>query len=168
MRSKGLLLLGLTLVGFPLLSEEVGVVNEISPSPGVLFGGQPTAEQLDALAASGYKTVLDLRGVNEDRGFDEAAVARRAGLTYLPVPVTGETMAQAETFDQFIRHFKQAEKPMLVHCASGGRVGALYYAWLVASEKMPREQALEEAKDNSHASDALFQRVDLFLDGKLE
>ena len=154
--------------GLPVVGEEAGVLNEASPSAGVLFGGQPTAEQLEALAASGFKTVLDLRGVAEDRGFDEAAVARNAGLTYLPVPVTGETLGKVETFDDFIRHFTEAEKPLLVHCGSGGRVGALYYAWLVASEGMPRDQALEKAKGSGHASDALYQRVDAYLDGKLK
>ena len=165
---QAVLLLVLTLLGLPVMSEETGVLNEASPSSGVLFGGQPTAEQLEALAASGFKTVLDLRGVGENRGFDEAAVARDLGLTYLPVPVTGETLSRAETFDDFIRHFEEAEKPLLVHCASGGRVGALYYAWLVASEGMPRDQALEKAKDNGNASDVLYQRVDVYLDGKLK
>ena len=49
--------------------------------------GQPDAAELETLAEKGYVAVIDLRGPGEDRGFDEAAAAEAAGLSYTPLPI---------------------------------------------------------------------------------
>lgn len=144
--------------------DDHGIVNARVPEAGVLFAGQPTPEQLQALADAGYRTVIDLRGAEEDRGYEEASVAGRAGLEYVSIPVTRETLAAPETFEEFIRRFRDADRPVLVHCASGNRVGALYYAYLVAAEGRPRDAALDEAKKNGLRSDSLAASVDTYLD----
>ena len=160
--------LALAIASGPLLGEEeagAGILNATSPAPGILFGGQPTAEQLGKLAAAEYKTVIDLRMPSEDRGYDEAAAAKAVGLEYVPVPVGRETLDDAATLDKFIEVFNEVEKPVLVHCGSGGRVGAVYYAWLVANEGMSRDEALERAKEHGMRSEALRVPVDVYLDG---
>lgn len=154
------------LAGEETKEQDFGIVNATSPAPGLLFGGQPTAEQLEALAAAEYKTVIDLRAPSENRGYDEAAAAKAAGLEYVPVPITGETLADAKTLDQFIRVFRDTEKPVLVHCAGGGRVAAVYYAWLVAEEKMTREEALARAKEHGMRNEAYVVPIDSYLDAK--
>ena len=55
----------------PAGGEDLGIINERDPEEGVVFGGQPSADQVVELAAAGFKTVIDLRGESEDRGFDE-------------------------------------------------------------------------------------------------
>ncbi|HVR29516.1 MAG TPA: sulfur transferase domain-containing protein [Thermoanaerobaculia bacterium] len=161
--------LALAIACAPLLGQEdAGIRNATSPAPGVLFGGQPTAEQLEKLAAADYKTVIDLRGPEEDRGYDEAAAAEAAGLEYIAVPITGETIEDAKTLDEFIRIFRETEKPVLVHCGSGARVGAVYYAWLVAEEKMSREEALARAKEQGLRGETYLAPIDSYLDQKSE
>jgi uncharacterized protein (TIGR01244 family) len=151
----------------PAAAEEgFGIINATSPAPGLLFGGQPTAEQLEALAAANYKTVIDLRAPSENRGFDESAAADAAGLEYIPLPITDETLHRADTLDTFIRIFRESEKPVLVHCGSGGRVATVYYAWLVAEEKMTREEALAKAKEQGLSSERFLPAVDAYLDQK--
>jgi len=59
------------------------------PHPGLHTGGQPSLEQLDALAAQGVRTVIDLRTDGEDRGYDEAAELQRRDLRYLRLPIAG-------------------------------------------------------------------------------
>jgi uncharacterized protein (TIGR01244 family) len=148
--------------------EETGIVNATSPEAGILFGGQPTAEQLQKLAAADYKTVIDLRAPTEDRGYDEAAAAKAAGLEYVPIPVTNKTLEDPATLDRFIEVFNETEKPVLVHCGSGGRVGAVYYAWLVSEKKMSREEALEKAKGQGLTLrvQGLLTSINDYLDGK--
>ncbi|MDX1383890.1 MAG: protein tyrosine phosphatase family protein [Thermoanaerobaculia bacterium] len=143
-----------------------GIVNESSPAEGVVFGGQPTEEQLRKLAAAGYETIIDLRGEEEDRGYDEAAVTKALGLDYRTIPMTRETMGQAETWDAFVELFSEVDRPVLVHCASGNRVGAAYYAYLVDREGLDREAALEKAKTYGLRSESLVGPVDSYLDGK--
>ena len=146
-------------------APEEPLANAQRPEEGVLFGGQPTEAELEALAAAGY-TILDLRTPQEDRGYDEAAAAERLGLEYHNVPVGGETLAEASTFDRFFELFEQAERPVAVHCASGNRVGGLYYAYLVARRGMSREEALEKARASGLRSDSLRQTIDRYLDSR--
>ena len=58
--------------------EGFGIPNVTRPEPGLLVGGQPTAKQLKAAAKAGYRTVIDLRPLAEDHGFDEEKAARKA------------------------------------------------------------------------------------------
>jgi uncharacterized protein (TIGR01244 family) len=147
---------------------ETGIPNATSPEPGVLFGGQPTAQQLHELAAADYQTVIDLRAPTEDRGYDEAAAAKAAGLDYVTIPVTEETLKDPKTLDRFIEIFNQNEKPVLVHCAAGSRVAAVYYAWLVSEKKMSREEALAKAKEEGLRRETLIPTIDAYLDQKKE
>ena len=146
--------------------EETGILNATSPEPGVLFGGQPTEEQLKKLAASEYKTVIDLRAPSEKRGYDEAAVAKAAGFDYVTIPVTEDSLEDPKTLDRFIEVFNRTEKPVLVHCAGGTRVAAVYYAWLVSEKKMTREEALAKAKEEGLRSESWIEPVDDYLDLK--
>ena len=150
----------------PAFAQEVGIPNQTMPEQGVVFGGQPTAEQIAEMAAGGTRTVIDLRGAEEDQGMDEGAVATAAGLGYVKIPVTRDTLSDPATFQSFFDAFAAAEKPVVVHCASGNRVGALYYAWLVSEQGVAREEALATARDNGLRSDALVTAVDAYLDSR--
>jgi uncharacterized protein (TIGR01244 family) len=159
----------LSLAGATTAAEhESGIMNASSPAPGILFGGQPTAEQLEKLAAADYKTVIDLRLPDEDRGYDEPAVAKAAGLEYLSIPVKSDELDKTATLDKFIEVFSDVEKPVLVHCGVGSRVATVYYAWLVAKEGMSRDEALARAKKHGLRSESLVEPVNVYLDRKAE
>ena len=115
------------------------------PLAGVATAGQPDEAHLAALAAAGYRVVLDLRAPEEPRGFDEVAAVERAGMEYVALPVTAERLNDAifERFRALLR--EPMKRPMLVHCASANRVGALLLPYLILDEQMPREQAMETA-----------------------
>ena len=93
--------------------------------PGLRAGGQPAAADLARLQAQGVRTVIDLRGEGEDRGYDEAAEARRLGLAYVALPIAGKdgiTPANAAALQALLDQYGDG---VLLHCASGNRVGAL-------------------------------------------
>jgi uncharacterized protein (TIGR01244 family) len=142
--------------------EDFGLSGARHSEEGLLFGGQPTSEQLAAAGAAGYR-VLDLRAPSEDRGYDEAAEARRLGIEYRSIPVDAEALQRDETYEAFFAALEGA-RPVVAHCASGNRVGGLYYAYLVARRGLPREEALARAKANGLRSDALARTVDQWLD----
>jgi uncharacterized protein (TIGR01244 family) len=88
--------------------------------------GQPDKEILSLAKNAGFTTVVDLRGESEDRGMDEAAEIEALGMRYVKLPIAG---AADVTFDNAIALDKilaDADGPVLLHCASGNRVGALY------------------------------------------
>ena len=139
--------------------ETYGIANASFPEPGVMAAGQPTGEQVQLLAEDGYKTILDLRTSQESRGFDEPEAARQNGLAYVNVPVSPTALDQA-TIDRFLAAMKQARKPVLVHCSTGSRVGALWYAWLVLEKEKAPAQALAKAKAAGLRQPELTQRIE--------
>lgn len=119
-----------------------GTRNAACPLPGVGTGGQPDSSRLRRLASSGFRAVIDLRMPEEPRGYDEPAVARAAGLEYVALPVSPATLTDS-TFDSFRALMTDpARTPVLVHCASGNRVGALLLPWLLLDRGWPLERAL--------------------------
>lgn len=122
-----------------------GLANAACPMPEVVTGGQPTEEHLRTFLDHGYKTILDLRAPDEPRPFDEPEAARRIGLEYVSLPVTPETLTD-EIFDTFRDLMRdESKRPVVIHCASGNRVGAVLIPYLVLDEGRTRQEALEAA-----------------------
>src|SRR6516162_4155710 len=71
------------------------------PLPDVAGAGQLDASQVRDAAAAGVRTVIDLRPTYEPHGFDEAAAVREAGMDYVNIPVTPDTLDDP-TFDKFL------------------------------------------------------------------
>jgi len=96
----------------------------VQPVDGITSAGQPDEAALKVFAEQGYKTVIDLRTEGEDRGIDEAKVIEGLGMDYLILPIGRDSISfdSARALDQLIEN---AEGPVLIHCGSGNRVGAL-------------------------------------------
>lgn len=126
MRGKliGQLVLVLAMACAPALSV-AQLMNEAEPLPGITTSGQPEAEQLAALAEKGFVAVIDLRGEGEDRGFDEAAAVEALGMRYVSLPVEGAEGVSYENAAALDALLREADGPVLVHCSSGNRAGAL-------------------------------------------
>lgn len=130
----------------PDLTELVpGLINASCPSAGVVTGGQVSPQHLENLARAGVRTVVDLRGADEPRGYDEPATVRAAGMDYVPLPIRHGLITD-ETVDRFREVMRDpARRPVLVHCATANRVGALLLAHLVLDEGKSPEEAIETA-----------------------
>lgn len=111
------------------------------PVAGVATAGQPDASAWGALAREGFKSVVDLREPSEPRGHDEVGEIARAGLRYLPLPVSHESLGdrQFDVLRDFLR--EPGNRPALVHCQSANRVGALVLPYLVLDVHIPLEEA---------------------------
>lgn len=123
-----------------------GTLNAACPLPGVATAGQPDSARVGALARAGFRTLIDLRMREEWRGFEEASHAHAAGLAYHALPVSPATLADS-TFDAFRALMQDSlAAPVLVHCASGNRVGALMLPWLVLDRGWSIEAAIASAE----------------------
>ncbi|MBW8874076.1 MAG: hypothetical protein JF614_03870 [Acidobacteria bacterium] len=139
--------------------ETYGIANATLPEPGFLLAGQPTGEQIQLLAEDGYKTIFDLRTPDEPRGFDEVEAARQNGLVYVNYPINPATL-QRSTIDGFLFSLKKAKKPVLIHCSTSSRVGALWYAWLVLEKGKTPAAALAQAKAAGLRSPELTEKIE--------
>ena len=111
----------------PELKVDLAMVlstGEVVPVDGMTSAGQPDEAALGVFAKQGYTTVIDLRTEGEDRGMDEADVVEGLGMKYISLPIGREDINfdKARILDLLIL---EADGPVLVHCGSGNRVGAL-------------------------------------------
>lgn len=116
------------------------------PLPDIAGAGQLDAAQVREAAQAGVRTVIDLRPLAEPHGFDEPAAVRAAGMEYVNIPVTPDTLDDA-TFERFLLVMRdKARRPILVKCATANRVGGLLLAYLLLDENMAEAEALTLAQ----------------------
>ncbi len=128
------------------LPEEAppGITGYRLARPGLAVGGAPTRAALEALKKAGLKTVVDLRMPTEGTDTEEG-VAKELGLHYVSVPFTAASFsaADAAAVKKVLDH--TAGGPVLVHCASGNRVGGVF-AVLASQEGKTPDAALAEGR----------------------
>ena len=119
------------------------VKNGKMPVEGLLTGGQPTDEQLAALRDAGYKTVINLRMPDERGTRGEAETVAELGMVYVSIPVSGKEGLTKENAVALAAALETAERPALLHCGSGNRVGALLAVKAFELDGRSAEEALE-------------------------
>jgi uncharacterized protein (TIGR01244 family) len=125
-RSTACFLAGLLWIAAAVVqAQEAGIPNRAEPLQGITTSGQPTAQALSEIAKKGYTTVIDLRSADEDRGFDEAATVEGLGMSYISLPVSGAGGVSYENANALDKILAEIDGPVLLHCASSNRVGAL-------------------------------------------
>ena len=104
--------------------DAVVELGEVKPVDGMTAAGQPGEAALKVFAEKGYAAVIDLRTAGEDRGLDEPAVIEALGMDYVSFPIgrDGITTDNAIVLGRLIQAY---DEPVLVHCGSSNRVGAL-------------------------------------------
>jgi uncharacterized protein (TIGR01244 family) len=98
----------------------------------VFIAAQPTLEDLDAWAARGVTTVVNLRSRAEtaELPFDSAAEAAARGLRYTEIPMGGADGVSPDIVDRLADLLRDAEGPVVLHCRSGSRAAHAYAAYL--------------------------------------
>ena len=129
-----------------LTNALAGVPNLSEPVPGLLAGGQPSAQHLAAFKKAGGVAVIDMRDPMEPRPFREPETAQTAGLDYYNVPVPHDP-GPDETLDRIRQLIVEltAQGPVLAHCASGNRTGATLIPYLMLDKGMSEEDAVTAA-----------------------
>lgn len=96
------------------------------------------------LKSLGFAAVLDLRGPLEGTASEKAQV-ESTGLHYFNIPVTEQvpTEAQLEDFTRIVED--PANHPILIHCHTANRVGAMWTLYQVR-KGVPSTIAMEEGR----------------------
>ncbi len=101
----------------------LGLLNERSPLTGVVTGGAPDEAVLERAAAAGFKTFIELRS-DAERVPQLEAKARELGLDVHVIPIAGPDDLN-EGNARRLGALLASNRPLLLTCASGNRVGAL-------------------------------------------
>ena len=112
--------------GIHVSIEAVVATGKVVPVDGITSAGQPDAKAFKVFADAGYVAVIDMRGVDEDRGMEnEPAMIEELGLEYVAFPIEDHDEINFENAAKFDELLQNYDGPVLVHCASGNRVGAM-------------------------------------------
>ncbi|HSD27227.1 MAG TPA: protein tyrosine phosphatase family protein [Vicinamibacteria bacterium] len=141
----------------PATADAKALPNYRLIRPDLAAAGQPSAEGLAQLKQLGFKTVINLRTEREGAKDEEAAV-KAAGLDYVWVPVTPETLSHADVDAVSKVLANPAAGPVLLHCASANRVGAIW-ALIRRRQGATLEEAESEGKAVGLVSPALVEVV---------
>ncbi|MBD2517761.1 phosphatase [Nostoc sp. FACHB-973] len=110
-------------------------------------GGQPTPETLKQLVEQGYKSVVNLRSLDETGVLaDEQQQAQAVGLEYVNVPLKS-TQANDNSTAKVLSELQQLPTPVYFHCGVGGRASALALIAFATQHQLNREQVLVKAKE---------------------
>lgn len=108
----------------------------------------PAIEALEEAANDGFKSVVNMRTASEKQDVtpeEEREAAEAAGLTYLHHPVDGEKLS-GDVVDSFREKVKGLPGPVLVHCASGKRSGALVMMHRGVEEGLSGDEVIQKAE----------------------
>jgi uncharacterized protein (TIGR01244 family) len=136
----------------------------------LFIGGQPTEKALRDLKAKGVSTVINLRMPEEMKqiGFDEAALVKELGMTYVHIPMRGspENPYGPKQLDQFAAAIAAADGKVLLHCTVAWRASHLWAAYLIRDRGVPVATALAQTRSINLRDEAPFggqQPVEGFL-----
>ena len=161
----------------PELMDTTGLFNSRFAKVGddLFIAGQPTERGLREAKARGVTMVVNLRTPPEMArvGFDEAALAAQLGMTYIYLPVRGDSAMpySPETVARFAKAMESANGKVLLHCTVAWRASHLWAAYLIKDRGVDVTMALANARAiNLRDADPLMpgrQPVEQFLDKDL-
>ena len=125
---------------------QCGSITKLHTYKGVFLASQPSKDDFAMAKDGGVKTVIDLRKDGELKDFNEKQVVTDLGLTYCQVPFGGPAELTDAKFDEARKLLRESQRPILLHCASANRVGAIWLTYRVLDDGATVEEATAEAK----------------------
>jgi uncharacterized protein (TIGR01244 family) len=123
-----------------------GSITRMHTFGGVYLASQPQAADFAEAKHGGVRTVVNLRHAGETPELDEAKVVGDLGMHYVTLPWQGADELTDAVFDRAREIFAHQERPMLVHCSSANRVGAVWIPYRVLDGGLDLEAAVAEAR----------------------
>lgn len=124
---------------------QCGTITRLHTVGGVFLASQPKPEDFAQAKKGGVKTVINLRHLKEIKDFNEQEVVEGLGLNYEPLAWNGPGELTDEVFDRTRKLLKSADRPLLLHCGSANRVGAVWLPYRVLDEGVALDDAVAEA-----------------------
>ncbi|TWT98772.1 YeeE/YedE thiosulfate transporter family protein [Neorhodopirellula pilleata] len=129
-----------------LESVSVGSIEKLHTIDGIYLSSQPFPDDFRLAKCGGIQTVLNIRQEDE-LDWNEKEIVQSAGLEYHNVPFTDAETLTDEVFSQTRELLNQKDNhPLLLHCKSANRVGAIWLAHRVLDNGKSLADAEAEAK----------------------
>ena len=121
----------------------------------VVGGGQVDVEHFPGMAADGYSLVVNLRSEGEPFPENEGELAQAAGMFYLHMPLGGDDLVADHATQLAAALDAHGDGSVLIHCASGNRVGALWGLHVAMRDGLSSDEGVQAARSAGMRSDSL-------------
>ena len=156
------------------LSQEPGVeavrmdgVPHLTRYGDVYFAGQPGEAGFEELRRRGVAAVINLRSEGEMTDRPEEQTVEGLGMAYHHLPIDSPAGMSDEVLDRGRSLLREhGGEPVLVHCASATRVGALWLAKRVVDDGVAWDAAAAEAEMIGLGPGAYRERVREYVEGR--
>lgn len=110
-------------------------------------GGQPKTGGVKKLAEIGIKTIINLRGTDEQTRAEEEE-AKAAGVSYFNIPMPGLSRPTHEQISRVMEIVSSKDSgPVFIHCKRGSdRTGTVVAVYRISQDGWTANRALTEAK----------------------
>ncbi|MCY7375533.1 MAG: tyrosine-protein phosphatase [Pyrinomonadaceae bacterium] len=110
-------------------------------------GAQPTEAGVKKLAKMGVKTIIDLRGADENAQ-KEKLWAQNAHINFIAVNLSNWFKPKTSDIENIIKQIDAAEnQPVFVHCQRGAdRTGTVVAVYRISHDNVTAKEAIDEAK----------------------
>ncbi len=141
-----------------------GTVERMHRYGEIYLASQPSKDDFELARESGIRTVVNLRKPSEI-DWDEKAVVERLGMDYQNFGFKEPEELTDAILDAARKVLSSADrKPLLLHCGSANRVGAVWLAHRVLDDAVPYPDALAEAETVGLKSAAFRDRVKAYVE----
>lgn len=125
------------------------ILNYLRIDAGLATAGQPSEEELAAVAREGTEVVVNL-ALHDDPRYslpDEAGSVGALGMTYVHIPVRFDAPTEADLHTFFTAMEAHRGKKMFLHCAANKRVTAFLGLYRVLVQQWDVERAFAPMKE---------------------
>lgn len=127
----------------PYAHQVNNLMNYYRVTPNIASSGAVTQSTVNELIKHGFQTVIDFRTEVEGTA-EEKKMVKSAGMTYINIPIGADGVNESQ-LAAFKEALTEAELPILMHCATGSRAGAMWTAYQL-SEGAPAEKAFKQGR----------------------
>ena len=126
-----------------------GIYNYRQADERVATSGQPSEDELAAIAGAGYAVILNL-ALHDDPRYslpDEAATVRALGVRYVHIPVQFTAPEEDDLLAFFDAMDRHRDARVWVHCAANKRVSSFLGLYRRIRQRWPEEKAFALQRD---------------------
>ncbi len=125
------------------MTELDDIYHFLAIGPDLTTSGQPTEDQLRALAEAGYGVIINL-ALHDDPRYslaDESGTVQGLGMTYVHIPVQFDNPTETDLQAFFNAMDNSGNRKRHLHCAANMRVTAFLGLYRAIREKKIRDEA---------------------------
>ncbi|MDT8364360.1 MAG: sulfur transferase domain-containing protein [Nitrosomonas sp.] len=129
------------LVPYPTQVNDIMRYQRVAPN--IATSGALTNGAIQELIKHDFRTIIDLRTEQEGTNNERLAI-KKTDMAYFNIPVTRDGIDESQ-LAAFKEVLAQSAAPILLHCATGNRAGAMWTVYRL-SEGIPADRAFKEGQ----------------------